>query len=137
MVNAAGRAAFLYQFTHVPPGPRAKEWGAYHASEISYVFGNLRNPSFAYTDIDRTLSDAMSTYWVNFATSGDPNGKTLPTWRPYNVADEPYLEFGDTVQLKQHLLKPQLDALESAQQRRRGSSAGQREREASAAREAR
>ena len=34
MVTAAGRKAFLYQFTRVPPGPNAKTWGAYHASEI-------------------------------------------------------------------------------------------------------
>ena len=34
MVTAAGRKAFLYQFTHVPPGPAAKTRGAYHASAM-------------------------------------------------------------------------------------------------------
>jgi len=47
------RKAFLYQFTHVPPSPNAKAWGAYHGSEIAYVFGNLRNPTFKYTETDR------------------------------------------------------------------------------------
>src|SRR5262249_2731643 len=32
--------AFLYFFTRVPPG--MEKLGAYHASEIQYVFGNLR-----------------------------------------------------------------------------------------------
>src|SRR5262249_15590545 len=121
MVTAGGPRAFLYQFTHVPPSPHAKEWGAYHAAEISYVFGNLRNPTFTYTDVDRRLSDQMSTYWVNFAETGDPNGGTVPKWSPYDVSGEPYLELGDTVQVKNHLLKAQLDFLEQAQQRRQTS----------------
>jgi para-nitrobenzyl esterase len=118
MVTAGGRKAFLYQFTHVPPGPNAKTWGAYHAAEIGYVFGNLLNPTFRYTDTDRTLSDVMSSYWANFAKTGDPNGKGLPAWAAYDADAEPYLELGGTVQAKRHLLKAQLDFLERAQQRR-------------------
>ena len=119
MVSASGQRAYLYQFTHVPPGPRAADWGAYHASEISYVFGNLRNPAFKYTDADRRLSDEMSRYWVNFATSGDPNGAGLPKWTAYDPTAEPYLDLGDTVVIKNHLLKPQLDFLERVQQQPR------------------
>ncbi len=122
MVMASGRNAFLYQFAHVPPSPRAKDWGAYHAAEISYVFGNLRARGFAYTDVDRQLSDQMSQYWVNFAKRGDPNAAGLPTWHPYDATDEPYLELGDAVQVKHHLLKPQLDTLDRAQQQRRSTS---------------
>jgi para-nitrobenzyl esterase len=117
MVTATGRKAFLYQFTHVPPGPEAGTRGAYHASEIQYVFGNLRNPAFAYTDADRKLSDAMSDYWVNFARAGDPNGKGLPEWTAYDPSGEPYLELGQPIQMKHHLLKAQLDFLEAAQRR--------------------
>ena len=120
MVTSAGRKAFLYQFTHVPPGPEAKYRGAYHASEIQYVFGNLKNPQFAYTDADRQLSAAMSDYWVNFAKTADPNAKGLPAWTAYDTANEPYLELGTPIQAKNHLLKPQLDFLERAQQRRAG-----------------
>ena len=120
MVTASGMKAFLYQFTHVPPGPESQARGAYHAAEIRYVFANLKNPAFAFTDADRQLADAMSSYWVNFAATSDPNGKSLPTWSPYTASAEPYLEFGETIQQKQHLLKAQLDFLEMAQQRRAG-----------------
>jgi para-nitrobenzyl esterase len=120
MVTAAGQRAYLYQFTHVPPGPHAAEWGAYHASEIAYVFGTLRNPAATYTRDDRELSNAMSSYWVNFATSGDPNAKmVLVRWQPYTEANEPYLQLGWPMEQRQHLLKAQLDFLEQAQQRRR------------------
>ena len=26
------------------------------------------------------MADEMSSYWVNFAKNGDPNGKGLPNW---------------------------------------------------------
>ncbi len=122
MVTAAGQRAYLYQFTHVPPSPRAAEWGAYHAAEISYVFGNLRNPAFNYTADDRKLSDIMSSYWVDFATTLDPNSPSLPRWQPYNSDNEPYLRLGIPTEERHHLLKPQLDALEHAQQQRRQTS---------------
>jgi para-nitrobenzyl esterase len=115
----AGGKAFLYQFTHVPPSPRANEWGAFHASELEYVFGNLgKSFAFKYTETDLKLSDAMSSYWVNFAKTGDPNGKGLPAWTAYDADAEPYLDLGDTVQLKHHLLKAKLDFLERAQEAR-------------------
>ena len=117
MVTASGKPAFLYQFTRVPPGPNPA-WGAYHAAEIQYAFNNVGSRPWA-TDVDRRLADQMSTYWVNFATTGNPNGKGLPTWTPYDLASEPYQELGDTVQPKAHLLKAQLDFLESLQQQRR------------------
>jgi para-nitrobenzyl esterase len=119
LVAAGGRKAFLYQFTRVPPGPDPR-LGAYHASEIAYAFNNVASRSWA-TDADRRLADQMSSYWVNFATTGDPNGKGLPAWTPYDPVAEPYLELGDTVKVRNHLLKTQLDFLEQAQQRRQGS----------------
>jgi len=117
MVTAAGKPAFLYQFTRVPPGPNPA-WGAYHAAEIQYAFNNVGSRPWA-SDVDRRLGDQMSSYWVNFATTGDPNGKGLPKWTPYDHANEPYLELGDSVQIKNHLLKAQLDFLEQLQQQRR------------------
>jgi len=116
MATTAGQPAFLYQFTRVPPGPN-KGLGAYHAAEIEYVLNLVSGKPWA-TGVDRRLADVMSSYWVNFATTGDPNGKGLPRWRRYDPAAEPYLELGDAVQGKNHLLKAQLDFLEGLQQRR-------------------
>jgi para-nitrobenzyl esterase len=117
-MTSTGRAkAYLYSFSHVPPNPNSKYLGAYHAGEIAYVFGNLPQNSLIQ-EADHRLADTMSAYWVNFAKTGDPNGKGLPKWTAYNTKDEPYMDFGDPVQLRNHLLKTQLDFLEQLQKPR-------------------
>ncbi|HWO01478.1 MAG TPA: carboxylesterase/lipase family protein [Blastocatellia bacterium] len=110
--------AYLYSFSHVPPNPNSKSIGAYHAGEIAYVFDNLNPQNTLIQEADHKLSDTMSAYWVNFARSGDPNGKGLPKWTAYNIKDEPYMDFGDPVQVRNHLLKAQLDFLEQLQKPR-------------------
>ena len=118
-MTATGRSkAYLYSFSHVAPNPNSKYLGAYHASEISYVFNNLNPQNAMLQEVDHKLAETMSNYWVNFAKTGDPNGKGLPKWTPYNASDEPYMDFGDVVQVRNHLLKEQLDFLEQFQKRR-------------------
>jgi para-nitrobenzyl esterase len=117
--TSAGRSkAYLYSFSHVPPNPNSKYLGAYHAGEIAYVFNNLNPQNALLQEVDRRLAETMSNYWVNFAKTGDPNGKGLPKWAPYKTSDEAYMDFGDAAQLRNHLLKEQLDFLEQFQNRR-------------------
>lgn len=69
--------AFVYYFDHrTPMSPN----GANHGAEISYVFRNLGGWGGEPRPEDVKLSDLMSSYWVNFARSGDPNGPGLPEW---------------------------------------------------------
>ncbi len=117
-MTATGKSkAYLYFFTHVAPNPNSKYLGAYHASEIAYVFDNLNPQNTLLQELDHKLAGTISAYWVNFAKTGDPNAKGLPKWIPYNAKEEPYLELGDAVQMRNHLLKEQLDFLEQFQKR--------------------
>jgi para-nitrobenzyl esterase len=118
-MTATGRSkAYLYFFSHVPPNPNSKYLGAYHAGEIVYVFNNLNRQNPLLQEADYKLAEIMSNYWVNFATTGDPNGRGLPKWAPYNRETEAYLDFGETVQLRNRLLKAQLDFTERFQNSR-------------------
>ena len=120
---ASGSRAWLYYFSHVPPSPRASELQAFHAGEIPYVFNVIpstdpREAGFTYSAHDRALAEAMSSYWINFVTTGDPNGQGLTKWPEYRPDAEPYIEFGAQIRSGTHLLKAQLDALDRALTRR-------------------
>jgi len=45
-----------------------------------FLIGGVAPPS----DTDRALSETIMSYWVNFATRGDPNGSGLPHWPTYD-----------------------------------------------------
>jgi len=90
MQGATGNSTlYRYEFDGAPPAPAKAEAdatprGAYHSAEIEFVFGALASKDLPWRPEDRALSDLMSTYWSNFAKSGDPNGTGLPGWPAYN-----------------------------------------------------
>jgi para-nitrobenzyl esterase len=46
---------------------------------------------------DRKLSYIMSSYWINFAATGNPNGRDRPSWPKYDENKDLALGLGDEV----------------------------------------
>lgn len=92
---AKGAPAYLYLFSYVPASMQERmRFGAPHASEIAYVFDNLRDRNgFTVAAKDKEVARMMNTYWANFAKTGDPNGKGLPIWPVYDPQKGEVFEF--------------------------------------------
>lgn len=92
---AKGAPAYLYLFSYVPASMQERmRFGAPHASEIAYVFDNLRDRNgFTVAARDKEVARMMNTYWANFAKTGDPNGKGLPVWPVYDSRRGEVFEF--------------------------------------------
>lgn len=82
---------FYYYFDQHPDYPEESPrfgYGSPHGQDVAYVFMNLdaSNPQTTKSDIE--LSEAMGTYWTNFAKYGNPNGEGVPVW-PAFTSDNP------------------------------------------------
>lgn len=119
-VTAKGQQAYVYLFSYVSPSMKQMmRYGASHASEIGYVFDNLRSWNGApsqFTAGDSAVAKMMNTYWTNFAKTGNPNGNGLANWAVYNTANDEILEIkpdGSAVSEKD-ARKQRLDVIEKA-----------------------
>ena len=104
---------YLYYFERAIPWPERPEFGAFHTAEVPYVFNNLKHLNRPWEAVDRQLADVMSSYWVNFATGGNPNGEGLPKWPAYDKHHVRFMKLGDPVEPKALTDQPRLDFFEA------------------------
>jgi para-nitrobenzyl esterase len=83
---------YRYKFEQALPLPADAKPGTEprvsHASEIEYVFTVLFSKKLPWTKDDYQVSDVISSYWTNFAKTGNPNGAGLPVWPEYNSKND-------------------------------------------------
>ncbi|XP_023242067.1 neuroligin-4, X-linked-like isoform X1 [Centruroides sculpturatus] len=114
---------FAYVFSYQTEiGDYNQRLGCIHGEDLSYVFGapllgSLFHFSHNYSKAEVALSEAVMTYWVNFARYGDPN--ILPTepdsspektrgrfdrlvWPPYEKIHQRYLMIAMKPKVKDH-----------------------------------
>jgi para-nitrobenzyl esterase len=78
----SGGKSYMYYWKY----PSAiKRYGACHAVELAYVFGNLDDTVFTgdITDSGKTLAAKTQEAWVNFAVTGDPSIEGV-AWPAYD-----------------------------------------------------
>jgi para-nitrobenzyl esterase len=109
-MSKVNQNTYLYHFAHTsiswPAG------GSSHAAELAFVFGSVepdkQTPSYKY------LSNAMMTYWTQFAKTGNPNTEGLPKWPQYRETADENIVLDATIRVESVYLKNNLDTLERA-----------------------
>ncbi|HEY6343567.1 MAG TPA: carboxylesterase family protein [Bryobacteraceae bacterium] len=126
----SGKAkVYVYYFTHEPPspeGPRAPSptvtlarEGATHGGEAQFIFKNLLG-NRPWNDLDRQVSETLSSYWVDFATTGDPNGKNLPKWPSFDEKrNDGRMILGDTAEYGASLTPERLEFYQAWYEKRK------------------
>lgn len=98
--KTAKTPVYTYFWTHAEPGPDSERFGAFHTSEVPYVFNTLDKSDRGWTVEDRKIAQTMGSYWINFMTTGDPNGKGLARWPEFREKELNTMELGDKFQVR-------------------------------------
>ena len=89
-------SAYMYQFAWPLPalGGRLR---AGHFADVPFVFENLGEAApLVGTGADlQPLADKLSSAWVAFARTGNPNHAGLPHWPPYDAGTRATMIFND------------------------------------------
>ena len=78
---------FFYHFMGPP---------SFHGAELPYVFAYVLGRPSGWPEGAREMAQTVSTYWTNFAKTGDPNGAELPLWPVFTGEGETTMYLGQT-----------------------------------------
>jgi para-nitrobenzyl esterase len=99
--SSHGSKVYVYRFTRkLPATGEYKKYGAFHTGEVPYAYDNLQFVNRPWEEVDHELATIMSSYWANFARTGNPNGNGLPEWEAYNTSDKKIMMLGVRVESK-------------------------------------
>jgi para-nitrobenzyl esterase len=88
---------YTYFFDRGIPWPQHPEFGAFHTGELPYFFLNLGVLQRPWEKDDVELAKAASSYLVNFASRGDPNGPGLAPWPAVDANVPQTMELGSRI----------------------------------------
>ena len=84
---------YVYFFDRkLPSDGRKSLQGAFHSSELWYVFNTLSRSWRPFTDADRRLATEMVDYWTNFCKYGAPDAPGAPVTWPASTKAAPHTQ---------------------------------------------
>ncbi len=92
---------YVYSFNRkLPASTPATDFGAFHTGEVPYAYNNLHTVHRPFTKEDYLLADQMSSYWVNFVKTANPNGKGLLSWPAYTKETKQVIQLDTKMEVK-------------------------------------
>ena len=94
-----GNKCYAYEFARPLPDDgshpevTARLKGAFHSSELWFVFKSLEHCWRPWTKGDWDLAEKMLTAWTNFAKYSDPNGPDGGVWTPISQENQNFMLF--------------------------------------------
>ena len=104
-------AAYLDQPSSLTLTGGEKRRGVSHADDILYLYNAyLREPG--KYPAEAALTEIIQQYWVNFAKTGNPNGKGLPYWPAFDKDRPTTMQFANGASLIMVPNRDKIDFLE-------------------------
>ncbi|HEY1411588.1 MAG TPA: carboxylesterase/lipase family protein, partial [Rhodopila sp.] len=85
---------WLYELDWATPVDGGK-WGSPHALDLAFVFDNVAKSAAMVGSgpAPQHLADQMSSAWIAFARSGNPNNATIPIWPAFTTTKRATMVF--------------------------------------------
>ena len=117
-VATSDAPVYRYRFDQTLPlptnAPADAKPRAAHAWDIEYVFRVIDSKDLPWRAEDRQVSELMSTYWTNFAKTGNPNGPDVPDWPAYNGSpSRPVMHIDATPEIMEDTHRARFEFLET------------------------
>ena len=112
--NLGGAPVYMYLFSWESPILDGA-FRSSHCMELPFVFDNIYN-SRTMTGGSKSaykLADYMSSAWLNFARTGNPNVAGLPDWKPYDSQKGAVMILNNKCEIKYNHDKELLNVIDS------------------------
>lgn len=108
------KSCYLYYKTRPDPGKRGERVGSTHSSELPYLFGRtdscVINPE-GMDEAEKAFGSQLMNYWVNFISTGSPNGGNVAVHWPRSEKLLDYLDLGKDIHIPTDHEKSNLELL--------------------------
>ena len=123
--KAPAYAAYLAQPSTMSFAGGKKRRGVSHADDILYLNNAFTSQPDKYP-AEAALAEIIQQYWINFAKTGNPNGKGLPYWPTFDKDQPTTMQFSNGASLIGVPNRAQIDFIDRFYKQKREETESQR-----------
>ena len=117
--------AYLNQPSTVSFSQDPRRRGVAHADDVMYLGGQFLTQPDKFP-AEAAVAEMLQQYWVNFAKTGNPNGKGLPYWPAFDEKKPTTMQFANGASLIMRPNSEQIDFIDRFMKQKREKSESQR-----------